>query len=377
MIVVRRATLEDKEAIFRFIKVAYPDRWQYKIPERWQWEYVENPFLEGKDLPVFIAIDEQGNVVGQTCTLVEPLKIGDRLCKVGWSVDTFLLPQYRGQGIGFQLQKANDEANEIFMSLNMSLANRRIKAGLGSVPIDPVRLYTRLVRFEPESIAAAVAGRLARHEGAASKAISTFLRLSFLDRIMAGLLNGWLALKDRLSLEQADPGLVIQPIDTFGEEADRLWEKISARFYALVRRDKDYLDWKYVRQPFVEYAPFMARREGKICGMLILRTGKPPERYLGVIADLIAAPEDEAVIQDLLTFAVRYFKKARVKDILAASSVRPYQAGLEALGFKQMNEAFPMFHCKVESPECKAAQEPGSWLLSKGDHDWDQYPLAR
>jgi GNAT superfamily N-acetyltransferase len=377
MIVVRRATPEDKEAIFKFIQVAYQDRWQYKIPERWQWEFVENPFLEGEDLPVFIAVDEQGKVVGQTCTLVEPLKMGDHSCKVGWSVDTFLLPEYRGQGIGFQLQRVNDEANQIFMSLNMSLANRRIKAGLGSVPIDPVRLYTRLVRFEPESLVAAVTGRLARSAGWAGKALAAALHLSFLDRIAAGLLNGWIALKDILTLRFVDPDLVIQPIQTFGEETDRLWEKLSNRFFALIRRDRAYLDWKYLRQPYVEYAPFVARRAGEICGMLILRTGKPPERYLGVIADLFVAPEDEAAIRDLITFAVRYFKQARAKDILVASSVRPYQVWLEALGFKPGKEVFPMFHCKVECPECLAAQEPGSWLLSKGDHDWDQYPLAR
>ncbi len=377
MIVVRRATLEDKEAIFKFIRVAYKDRWQYKVPERWQWEFVDNPFLEGKELPVFIAIDEQGNVVGQTCTLVEPLKIGGWICRAGWSVDTFLLPEYRGQGIGFRLQKANDEANEIFISLNMSVTNRRIKAGLGSALIDPVQEYTRLVRFEPESILMAVADRLAGREGAARRWLSAVLHGSFLDRIASALLNGWVALKDRQLLKEGDADLAIQPVEKFGEEANRLWEMLSPRFYALVKRDSLYLNWKYTCQPFVQYAAFVAKRQGEICGILILRTGQPPERYLGVIADLFAAPEDDAAIRDLLTFAVRYFKKARVKDILAASSVHSYQKWFEALGFRRTREAFPMFHCKNNSPECVAAQEPGSWLLSKGDHDWDQYPLAR
>ena len=130
MVNVRRATIEDQNAIFEFIKMAYVGRWQYKIPERWQWEFIDNPFLFDDGLPIWIAVEEDGSVVGQTCALVEPIKIGEEVHKVGWSVDTFLLPEYRGQGIGFQLQKANDQANEIFMSLSMSKANRRIKSGL-------------------------------------------------------------------------------------------------------------------------------------------------------------------------------------------------------------------------------------------------------
>ncbi len=97
MAVVRRATQADREAIFQFIQKAYPSRWQYKIPERWQWEYVDNPFLEGDELPVWIAVEDDGGpgarVLGQTCALVEPLKIGSQVYRAGWSVDTFLLPE--------------------------------------------------------------------------------------------------------------------------------------------------------------------------------------------------------------------------------------------------------------------------------------------
>ncbi len=377
MITVRRATLDDKLAIFKFIQIAYKDRWQYKIPERWQWEFVDNPFLEGDDLPVFIAIDDGGNVVGQTCALVEPLKIGDRICRVGWSVDTFLLPEYRGQGIGFLLQKANDEANQVFMSLNMSLANRRIKAGLGSVPVDPVVLYTRLVRFEPESILTAVTERLTRDEGFTRRVLSSFLHGSFLDRIISAILNGGVALRDSWLLRKKRGELVLHPVEKFGEEVNQLWTKISPHFTALVKRDDVYLNWKYFQQPHMEYIPFLAKRGDEVCGYLILRLGKPPERFVGVIADIFTAPEDETMNASLLKFALRYFKKARVKDVMAASSVRAYQRCYEAFGFKRVKEAFPMLHCKGESPECAPALEPGSWFLSKGDHDWDQYPLAR
>ncbi|MGE5221512.1 MAG: N-acetyltransferase family protein [Omnitrophica WOR_2 bacterium] len=376
MVIVRRATLDDKPAIFQFYQIAYPSRWQYKIPERWQWEYVDNPFLADSQLPVWIAVEEDGSVVGQTCALVEPLKLGTKVYRVGWSVDTYLLQPYRGQGIGFQLQKANDDANPIFMSLSMSNANRRIKAGLGSMPVDPVPAFTRLVRYEPESVLAAASKHVAQEKGLIGKIVPPVIHGLFLDRFASAGLNLWVRLRD-LRLPKADGAIQISQVGHFDAEINRLWEKVSTCFNAMVVRDDVYLNWKYVRQPYVEYQRIIARRNGEICGYLILRKSKPPERNMGLITDLLAMPDDEAAIQTLLSYAVCYFKDAKVKDIQAATTVVPYQACLRKLGFHESRGSYPMFHCKLDSTEEIAAQEPGSWFLGKGDHDWDQFPLAR
>lgn len=376
MVTVRRATLQDREAIFRFIQQAYESRWQYKIPDRWQWEYVDNPFLANRQLPIWIAVEDDGRVVGQTCALVEPLKIGSTLTRVGWSVDTFLLPEYRGQGIGFQLQKANDEANPIFMSLSMTAANRKIKAGLGSVPIDPVPGFVRLIRYEPESIREAAVHRLAATRSGLAGVLKAVLRFLLLDRAAAVVLNAWVEARDRSRLPALDPAIQISPVEKFGPEMNSFWSKLSACFYAIVPRDEMYLNWKFVQQPLVKYARYIARRNGEICGYIILREGQPPERHLGVIADLMAWPEDESALLTLITFALHYFKKARVKDVMAASTISAYQKTLLELGFRQAKGAFPMFHCKLQGPEFEAALEPGRWFLGKADHDWDQYPVA-
>jgi GNAT superfamily N-acetyltransferase len=377
MITVRRATLLDKDAIFEFSKLAYKGRWQYKVPERWQWEYVDNPFLEGQDLPVYIAVDEQGKVVGQTCTLVEPLKVGEKVLRVGWSVDTFLLPEYRGQGLGFQLQKANDEGNPIFMSLSMSKANRRIKAGLGSIPVDPVPSYTRLLRYTPQSVLEAVLRRAAPKVGRFQFLLNAAMHWTMLDRLAAGLLNLKLGWVDKGLMAKIDPDIQISSIDQFGPEIDHLWQKTARCFHAVVVRDERYLNWKYVRQPHMDYKRFIARRGSDICGYVILRSGRPPERNMGILADLWAEPRDGAVIHALLVHSLRYFKKVKAKDISAASTVKEYQDGLEALGFKKSGELYPMLHCKLEGPEFDKAKAAGAWCLGRGDQDWDQYPLAR
>src|SRR5690606_6323523 len=54
---VRRATHGDRAALFDFIRTAYPDRWQFKIPHRWEWQFEKNPFRQPGLLPVWIALD--------------------------------------------------------------------------------------------------------------------------------------------------------------------------------------------------------------------------------------------------------------------------------------------------------------------------------
>jgi hypothetical protein len=34
-----------------------------------------------------------------------------------------------------------------------------------------------------------------------------------------------------------------------------------------------------------------------------------------------------------------------------------------------------MLNCRLEPAVCRQAVE-GTWLLGRGDHDWDQYPNA-
>ena len=75
MITIRRATLEDKPAIFAFLEKAYGDKARYKYPERWEWQFEKNPYKPNDELPVFIAVTEDGQVVGQSAAMYEPLKI--------------------------------------------------------------------------------------------------------------------------------------------------------------------------------------------------------------------------------------------------------------------------------------------------------------
>ncbi len=165
-------------------------------------------------------------------------------------------------------------------------------------------------------------------------------------------------------------------VDAFPEEINMLWDTVSPHFHAIVKRDANYLNWKFVRQPHMNHVRFIARRKGDICGYLILRKCRPPESNAGIIVDIFVPPDAKAVTRTLLANAVKYFRDQNVNYVKVATTVREYQKCLESLGFRKKRNVIPMFLSRVALPGGDQVLEPGSWFLSKGDHDWDQYPLG-
>ncbi len=158
-IIIRQAELSDRAAVARFYMKAYPGRSQYKVPERWDWAFVQNPFRAPGSLPVWLAVDPEGEVVGQTCALVEPLLVNDEELRAGWGVDFFVLPEYRGQGLGTLLQQAVNEGLDTFISLSMAASAQRIKQSIGLTALPPVPVFSMILRHEAASVRKTLAER--------------------------------------------------------------------------------------------------------------------------------------------------------------------------------------------------------------------------
>lgn len=361
---IRQATMEDQERIGRFLHEAYQDRAQYKFPERWLWEYVTNPFWNAERLPIWLA-EVDGQIVGQTCEMFVPLKLAEKTYAAAWGVDYIVLPQFRRQGIGRKLQEAQSDYHDIFMVLSMSPISRRVLVSLGFEQVTAVLELGKTIRFTSEQALKILNSKLGE-----SNVLSRACRDLRLGRVMAGALNWAHRLRDSGRLQANLHEFTIERVERFDQEIDRLWTWLAPGFAAAVERKAEYLNWKFVEQPHIEYERFVLRETGVLRGYVIVRTGIPPEANVGIIADLLAAPDDVRVIDALLVYAIRHLERAGVKQITAASSVPNYVDRFLQLGFKEINQVIPMFRCKT----AQHAPTDG-WFLSMGDHDWDQYPL--
>jgi hypothetical protein len=361
IVCVRRATLDDRPSVFAFIKQAYQGRWEFKIPHRWHWEFVNNPFLASSELPIWIAVTKHGTVVGQACALMEPLKIGESILKLGWGVDFYVDCALRGQGIGRRLRAAYYDAQELSMTLKTAKITRKITSSLGAVPIEPVTRYVR--RDSPELRSAAELPNSGYKWALRGGAI--LRRLCCVKRVKAAP-----------SLAASSRKFVITPVQSFGKELDTLWNLVSPNFDGIIKRDHVYLNWKYVQQPHIQYRRYLARRNGSLCGYVIVREGSPPEPRIGIIADLFVAPDDHATIFALIDHAITEFQAAGITVAVAATSVGAYQQAFERLGFSKTGGEIPLIGSNRMKDIVPLAQT-SRWCLGRGDHDWDQYPLAK
>lgn len=115
-------------AIRQFIASAYALNAEFKYPERWRWCY------EQRGGHSFLAW-HGSQIVGHVGAMPVVVRCGTREMDALWSVDSFVLPEHRGRGIGKRLQQSASVFGPLFMSVWMSERNWHIKNALGHVPI--------------------------------------------------------------------------------------------------------------------------------------------------------------------------------------------------------------------------------------------------
>lgn len=296
---------------------------------RWRWQYLENPLSIGEPTEWLYKIEAK--IAGHLGVIPVRLKAGDRELNAGWAVDLATLPEYRKKGIGMALVEEASKNFDIFLAVGQSdmSFNMFKKAGwsyLGS--------------------------------------LGSFLRVSD----AGALLNPFFAVFNFFNKPKPSRDLSVSRIDAFDENADILWMEIEASYKAIVRRDSGYLNWRYCRQPGIEYVKFCAERRGKVCGYSILRClkkdGFNPE---GVVVDIIALPQERLVIETLLSAALEYFKKEGCALVRCHFSGGGFSGILKRCGFIARK---PFLRFSISARRgVHVENNLEDWFLSAGDSD--------
>ena len=373
-IAVRRATLSDKPAIFSFLVQAYGENGRFKFPERWEWQFERNPYKPDDKIPVFIAVDENGKVVGQSAAMYEPLKLGAEMVTLAWALDAYILPDYRGRNLGFETLRLNCESSPVWMGMIMAPSSRHILEKLGCQAVDNVNSYRRVASFDTDSVNLGVRNRI--HLDGFRNGMGKLLHQLRMDKLGCLLINSATTVQDAFLELTLDKGIVIQEQAVFDTSFDRFWEKVQYNFPVIIRRDSQFLNWKYKEQPDVNYQVFTASRDGELSGYVILRCAFPPETNSGIIADILTDPKDNDSLRALLFHAVKYFKAQKLKYIYAASTIPAYQRAFQSIGFRKKKTIVPLLHSLLNENLTALLFSPSSWFLGRSDHDWDQFPYA-
>jgi len=380
-ITVRQANKSDMDDIWSFIEHAYveesPELVQFKIPQRWNWQFLDNPFVADKDdaIPIWLAYAD-GKIVAQIAALPTKLRIGETVYNAGWACDLIVSREFRGLGIAGRLFTAYAENYKVGVHIGMAKSSRNILEKLGSADLTPVDLL-----WKPMNVCGDFIYRLLEKKTVTRKQFSTLVdilcRILRLNHIFAFAVNVLTTLAIPFTPpRKANPTIEISEFFAFDRDFEEFIERESQEYYAIVDRTPKFLSWKYLRNPMVEYQIFLARREGRISGYIVLRRPHLAELKIGIISDIFTVREDSEVVDALVSRAITYFA-TDVNVIEIWTSRKFIKKTLHSLGFLTIKKITPNFLCADPALKASIIENRAEWYLTYADHDLDQiHPIG-
>lgn len=289
----------DEEKIFELTKAVEGER----MPEKklwlkgWKWMFMDNP----ANTSIIWLAEHNDKIVGQYPAIIETIKVGDEIIKAAQLIDTMTHPKCRRQGIFSTLGKKalNEiEDEEIFLAYcfpTQQVYPLHMKFGWldvcgFQVMIKPFNLKNLLQRYF----------------------VRNRLQLYFFTIIGTLIIKAFFRSK-KISGEDMPK---IKEISHFDDRINEFWNKISNDYNIIRKRDKEYLNWRYVEVPNEDFTIYIViEEEDEICGYIVLGCRDDDSLTWGYIYDMIALTGREDIIQCLIAKAVKFFNSKGVDAI--------------------------------------------------------------
>lgn len=323
-----------------------------------RWRYDANPAGEAVSL---LVRDAQGKVLsGYACNPRRALAAGQEasLATVGETGDVMTDPDARGRGLFSGLdRRAMAETGARGWPMVFGLPNRRSERlfveKLGWSLVGRIRPWTFVLAVE---------------EGARR------------ERLRAGRLAAWAVpwaywrgtmRRGRLR------NLAWEKVNTlairrFDPQVDTVSRAVEARFPWMVRRDHEYLNWRFLDAPSGRFrAHGVYGPDGVLRGYAVVQL---PERDdpVGVLVDLLGL--DDVAVAAAVDGALGHLRKAGA-SVARAWAVEGswWQRQLRAAGFRagkrEDAKAVIAYVHDPEHPLGRAARDPSQWYFTDGDRD--------
>jgi GNAT superfamily N-acetyltransferase len=217
---------------------------------RFDWLYKRNP--QGQ-VRVWLAIDEGHELVGTAAAFPRRLYIGQEE-KTGWVFGDFCVSdRHRSLGPAVALQRALLEAadsNGISVSYDFpSTAMTAVYKRLKIEPMAQMVRMAKILRVDRE-----VHKRLGNTPPA---------------KVLSSIGNVFLQVTS--SRSRVDRNIKMCLLESkCGLEFDALAERLGARFGLCVYRSSDYLNWRYLENPYKTHQLMTAKRDGSLLGFAVL-----------------------------------------------------------------------------------------------------------
>lgn len=225
-----------------FLRKEYGNKAEYRLYKRYKWY---NQYLGFHCLLAII----DGKIVGQSCACKVRMMTPNGEIEWWWGCDSFVLKEYRGHGIGKELQKRLFDDHPNFSSLSYSPTNGHIKKKLGAkvLTVTYPSLYpvSRFFSIIFQLIYLKLSGkRVINKSNLPAFPIYRFINKKHLK------------------------GLDIKESKFNEENIEFINRCLSEEYDFYIIRDKNYVKWKYDDNPSVDYHLIEIRKDEKLQGVI-------------------------------------------------------------------------------------------------------------
>ena len=292
--------------------------------EQWRWRFVDDPF--GRER-ISVAFDGD-RLVGHYAGYVVPFVLGDRELMAHQIADvmTDISARHIGRGPTAVLGRVVSHFFETFCE-NRIAFNYGFTAGTH---------HEFTIRFLRSERVAPVAYRVLRRRLSPVRRLSRWMR-----------------------------GYQLELVKTFGAEFDAFFRRVAPAYRFLVRRDSQYLRWRYAASPDVPYVAVAIRKWGQLAGWVVYRV-RPDRLWLG---DALFDPKHVGAID----VAVRHIASVHGADIIDGWFPKHpsfMDQALGQLGFEEEEEPQKLsLMCNAFTMPDAAAKMRESLYYTSGDSD--------
>ena len=346
----------DEKGILELMKAVYPEK-KYdreKWMRWWKWRYMDNPAGGSR---IWVA-DHDGKIVGSRSVILVKMKIAGETVTASQNTDLMTHPDYRRQGIFSALEKKSfNQLKEEGIPITYSFPSNMSYPG-----------YMKSREFFDTRALRTIINPL-NLENLLKRRIKNKFLLKIYTVIGYLFINIFYTTKKPPEVD----GLTIKKISSFDGRINDFRKNISNDHEIIVVRDKEYLNWRYVDVPDVDYTIYLAEEDGEICGYIVLGCAKQ-DQLSGHIIDIIAPLDCPEIIHSLLSEAIKYFKEERV-DVIFCKMIadKTFYKIFRKNGFISSRFIIKSkFIVRINSPEIAEVylKDKKNWFIQLGDSDF-------
>lgn len=289
----------------------------------WKWRFIENPFGRG----IIKLLFDNKKLIGHYAVIPMKIQAGNKPVKSVFSMTTMTHPDYRGRGIfGYLASEVYKECGKRGFKLVYGFPNKNSCPG-----------FVKNLKWKD------------------------FGRMTILYKELKENRKRFVVIKN------------IYEVRRFSREADFLWDKVKKYFRVIAPRTKNYLNWRFVKNPAVKYKIYAFKDKKDLLGYVVLKIYKKKSEATGHIVDILSV-KNTIVIKNLLEISYDYFLENKVKKIscwMPKSSL--YGDIIKKEGFiRKYPDAETYFGIKIfnkEKNHQKNIESFNNWHLTMADSD--------